>query len=74
MWILLVIYLHIRYLFSFPISPLQIPYPITPLPYFYEGAPPPTTHSHLSALAFSYAGLSSLHSTKSLPAHWCQKR
>lgn len=36
--------------------------------------PHPPIHSHLTALAFSYAGASSLHRAKCLPSHWCQIR
>ena len=40
----------------FPVSPLQIPYFIVPLPCFYEGAPPPPqpTRSCLTILAILY--------------------
>ena len=35
---------------------------------FYEGAPPPTHHPHLTALAYPYTGKSSLHRTTP-PSH-----
>jgi hypothetical protein len=38
---------------SFPVSPLQTPYPISPLHCLYEGAPP-LTYSCLPTLAFLY--------------------
>jgi hypothetical protein len=43
-------------------------------PCFYEGALHPPTHSCLTALAFPYAGASSLHRTKGLPSHLCHRR
>ena len=36
--------------------------------------PHPHTHCHLTALAFSYTGASSLYRTKGLSTHWCQIR
>jgi hypothetical protein len=42
-------------------------------PCFYEGSPPPT-HSHLTALALPFTGVSTLQRTKCLPSHWCQLR
>jgi hypothetical protein len=54
---------------SFPFSPLQIPYPISPFP-FYEGVPP-SIHSHLTTLPFPDTGAASLHRTKGLLSHCC---
>ena len=44
-----------------------IPFPSSPLP----GAPSPTTHCRLPALAFLYTRASSLDRTKDLFSHWC---
>ena len=50
----------------FPISPLHpSPYP----PASMRVLPDPSTHSCLTALAFFYTGVSSLHRTKGLPSH-----
>ena len=45
---------------SFPVSPLEISYPLPPHR-LYEGAPPSTYPLGLSSLAFSYAQSLSLH-------------
>ena len=52
---------------SFPVSPPQTSFPVTPPHCFYERALPPF-HSHLTSLAFLYAGTWSLHRTKGLPS------
>ena len=53
----------------FPVSPLQIPYPIPPYPASMRVLLHLPTHSCLTTLAFLYTGASSLHSTKGLPSH-----
>jgi hypothetical protein len=46
---------------------LRHPSPLTLL--LWGSLPPPTTHSHLTTLAFLCTGASSLHRTKGLPSH-----
>lgn len=41
---------------SFPVSPLQIPYPIPSYPTSMRVLPHPLIHSRLTALAFLYTG------------------
>ena len=53
----------------FPISPLQISYPMSPYPVSMRVLPHLPTHSHLTTLAFLYTGASSLHQTKGLTSH-----
>jgi hypothetical protein len=70
-FIFIIGYLIYLYFISYPLPwfPHHKP-PIHPLPHcFYEGTLPLPTNSHLIALAFPYAGASSLHRTKSLPFH-----
>ena len=73
--VILLIYIsNVSLLLGFPLTNL-LSHP--PNPCFYKGAPLPThpsTQSRLSALAFPYAGSSSLHRTKGFPSHWCQIR
>ena len=54
---------------QFSLQKLPIP---TPPPFLWRCSP--THHSCLTALAFPYAGASSLHQTKGLASHWCQIR
>jgi hypothetical protein len=58
------------------LSPLLVSLRNSPIPSpshcFYEGVPPPTTHSCLSVLAFPYTGASSLHRTKGLSVNHFQ--
>ena len=56
-------------LFPFLVSPLQTPYPIPTYPASVRVLPHPPTHFCLTALAFPYAGASSLHRTKGLSSH-----
>jgi hypothetical protein len=51
---------------TFLVFPSTNPLSHPPTPCFYKGAPPPT-HSHLTTLAFPYAGAWSLHRTKGPP-------
>ena len=54
---------------SFPVSPLQTPYP-TPHPAASMRVfPHPPTHTCLPALVFLYTGASSLYRTKGLTSH-----
>jgi hypothetical protein len=49
-------------LFPFHVSPLQAPYPMPHLASMRVSFPP--IHSHLTSLAFSYAGASTIHRTR----------
>jgi hypothetical protein len=66
------------YLFIFQMSPFQVSplnLPITSLlslTLWGCSATHPPTHSHLAALAASYAVAPSFHRTKGLTSHWCQ--
>ena len=52
----------------FPVSPLQTPYS-TPPPASMKMLPYPPTHLCITALAFPYAGASSLYRTKGVPSY-----
>lgn len=54
---------------TFPVSPPQTPSPLPSPHASMRVLPHPPTHSHLRALAFPYAGSSSLHRTKGLFSH-----
>ena len=60
--------------FHFTLSPLQVPYTISPYPITIRVNHPPTHHSHLNYLASTYAGALSHYRTKGLPSLWCQIR
>jgi hypothetical protein len=60
--------IHISF-FHFASPPIS-----SPCPYFYEGVPPFTIHSHLTILAFPYNGALSLHRNKGLSSYRCQIR
>jgi hypothetical protein len=68
------------YLFTFKMlspflfSPLQTPYPFLLLLLLWGCPSPSLTHTCLTALAFPYAGASSLYLTKGLPSYWCPIR
>ena len=55
--------------FTFPVSILQTPYPISPLTASMRLLTHLPTHSCLTTLAFPYTGASSLHRTKGFPSH-----
>jgi len=56
------IYLHFK---CYPFSQLNLV-----LPAFMRVLPHPSTHSHLTSLAFPYTGTRSLHRTKGLSSYW----
>ena len=56
-------------LYPFPISPPQIPYPVSPSPVSMRVLSHLTTHSHLTALLFPYTGASNPHRIKGLFSH-----
>jgi hypothetical protein len=71
------------YLFTFQMispflaTPSQLPHLIPPPPFPFASMRVllhPLPNSHLTALAFSYAGASKLNRTMGLPTHWCQTR
>jgi hypothetical protein len=71
---LVILFIYILNVITFPVSPLQTPIPISPLSVSMRVLPYPPTHSYLTALAFPYTEESSLHRTKGLPSHCCQIR
>ena len=59
-------------LFPFPVSPPELPYPISHASMRVLLYLP--IHSHLTTLPFLYTGASNLHRTKGLSSNWCQIR
>ena len=66
-WILY--FITFQMLSPFPVFPLQTLYPIIPYSASVRIFLHPPKQSHLTALAFLYTGVSSLHRTKDLPSH-----
>jgi hypothetical protein len=67
------VYLHFKCYPPFPVSSLRTPIPPYP-PASMRVVTYPPAHSCPTALAFPYAGGSSLHRIKGLPSLWCKTR